>query len=63
MSLRQYEEHPYADFRVYALDGSGRMVPTSRGISIGLRTLPQFCKAAGDALRKATAMGLTGASS
>ncbi|WP_314961504.1 transcriptional coactivator p15/PC4 family protein [Bradyrhizobium cosmicum] len=63
VSLRQYEQHPYADFRVYAMDESGRMRPTSRGISIGLKTLPQFCKAAGDALRKATALNLITAGS
>ncbi|MBY9051662.1 hypothetical protein K7462_30765, partial [Pseudomonas fluorescens] len=58
VSLRQYEGHAYADFRVYAMDSAGRLVPTTRGIAIGLKTLPQFCKAAGDALRRATAMGL-----
>src|SRR4051812_14992499 len=63
VSIRSYEGHRYADFRVYTHDAAGRMVPTSRGIAFGLKTLPQFCKAAGDALHKATALGLTGVSS
>ncbi|MCR1286057.1 hypothetical protein WB350_24930, partial [Escherichia coli] len=28
VSLRQYEGHAYADFRVYAMDSAGRLVPT-----------------------------------
>lgn len=63
VSLRSYEGHPYADFRVYAVNGAGRMVPTPRGIAVGLKTLPRFCEAAGDALRKATQLGLTAGSS
>ena len=58
VSIRSYEGHRFADFRVYATDASGRMVPTSRGIGIGLKILPQFAKAAGDALRKAHQLGL-----
>jgi hypothetical protein len=58
VSLKSYQGHPYLDARVYATDAGGRMVPTSRGIAVGVKTLPQFAKAIGDGLRKAHQLGL-----
>jgi hypothetical protein len=58
ISLRQYEGHPYPDARVYAMNATGHMVPTPRGIAVAIKTLPQFVKGIGDAYRKAVALGL-----
>jgi hypothetical protein len=61
VSLRSYQGHAYLDARVYATDARGRMVPTSRGIAIGVKTLGQFTKAIGDGYRKAAQLGLIAA--
>jgi hypothetical protein len=63
VSLRSYEGHPYVDARIFAMDASGRMRPTQRGIAVGVKTLPLFAKPVGDALRKATQLGLITAGS
>ena len=63
VSLRSYEGHPYVDARVYATNPFGRMVPTTKGITVGVAKLPQFAKAIGDALRMAHKLGLTAVSS
>jgi hypothetical protein len=63
VSLKQYQGHPYLDARVYASDVGGRMVPTQRGIAVGVKTLPQFAKAIGDGYRKAVQLGLITAGS
>lgn len=63
VSLRSYEGHPFLDARVYTADASGRMVPTQRGLAIGIKTLPLLAKAIGDGLRRAHALGLTAGSS
>jgi hypothetical protein len=58
VSLKSYQGHPYLDARVFATDERGRMVPTSRGIAVGVKTLGQFSKAIGDGYRKAIQLGL-----
>lgn len=58
VTLKEYEGHPYMDARVFTTNYAGQMVPTPRGIAIGIRTLPTFSKAVGDAVRKAVKMGL-----
>jgi hypothetical protein len=63
VSLKSYEGHPYLDARVYTTDARGRMVPTSRGIGVGVKVLPEFAKAIGDGLRKAVQLGLVTARS
>jgi hypothetical protein len=63
IALKSYEGHAYLDARVYATDAGGRMVPTSRGIAVGVKTLAQFTKAIGDGYRKAAQMGLITAAS
>jgi hypothetical protein len=62
VSLKSYEGHAYLDARVHSMDASGRMVPTPRGVAVGVKTLPLFAKAIGDGLRKAALLGLTVAS-
>jgi hypothetical protein len=63
VSLKSYDGHPYLDARVYATDARGRMVPTQRGIAVGVKTLGQFSKAVGDGYRKALQLGLITAGS
>ena len=58
VSLRQYDGNAYLDARIFAMSDAGHMVPTRKGIAIGLKTLPQFAKTIGDGLRKAHALGL-----
>jgi hypothetical protein len=58
VSLKSYQGHPYLDARVYTTNAAGRMIPTSRGIAVGVKTLAQFTQAIGAGYRKAAALGL-----
>jgi hypothetical protein len=59
VNLKQYEGHPYLDIRLYAYSVSrDRMVPTPKGVTIGMRQLPQFVRAIREVYRHAEALGL-----
>src|SRR5262249_10174412 len=40
VALKEYEGRPYLDARVFCMNDAGRMVPTKRGIAVGVKTLP-----------------------
>jgi len=58
ISLKQYQGTAYIDCRTYITNPLGRMVPTQKGVTIGMKQLPTFAKAIGDGYRRAVALGL-----
>jgi hypothetical protein len=62
-TIKSYCGNPYLDLRVYALNASGRMVPTPKGITVSLAQLGKLTKLVGDAYRMASRMEVTMVSS
>ncbi len=63
VTLREYHGNPYADCRLFVMNGSGHMVPTQKGLTVSVRQLGKLTKLIGDAYRKASSLGLTAVSS
>jgi len=61
-SLREFNGHEFLDIRQYR-SSSGFMIRTDKGLTISIAQLGKFAHAAGNAYRRAVALGLTRASS
>src|SRR5262245_28888661 len=58
VSIRSYEGHTFLDCRLFDTNSEGQSVPTAKGVTIGMRRLPQFADAVAKALAKARDLGL-----
>jgi hypothetical protein len=58
VSIKQYEGHVFLDCRVFSTNTEGQTVPTSKGLTIGMRRLNEFLGAVQKAHAKAIALGL-----
>ena len=58
VSLRHYEGHNLIDVREYFTDQAGCMRPSTRGMAMVVRRLPEFSKALRKALERARELGL-----
>jgi hypothetical protein len=58
VTLREYPGNPYADCRLFVMNGSGHMIPTQKGLTVSVRQLGNLTKLVGDAYRRASQMGL-----
>jgi hypothetical protein len=57
-SLRSYEGHNLYDLREYYTDQAGCMKPSTRGLCLSVRCLPELSRAVRRALEKARALNL-----
>ena len=55
--LCEYEAYPYCDVRL-STDPTGKLLPTKKGVSCGIKYLPTLVNALTAAVRKATELGL-----
>jgi hypothetical protein len=53
-----YRDHNLVDIRKHAMNGSGQLVPTPKGIALKITRLPDLAKAIDKAVRKARELGL-----
>jgi transcriptional coactivator p15 (PC4) len=58
VSLRHYEGNNLVDVREYFTDQAGCMKPSTRGLAMVVRRLPEFSRALRLALEKARALNL-----
>jgi hypothetical protein len=58
VSLREYEGHNLIDVREYFTDQAGCMKPSTRGLAMVVRNLPELSKAVRRALERARALNL-----
>jgi hypothetical protein len=58
VSLRHHEGHSLVDVREYFTDQAGCMKPSTRGLAMVVRRLPEFSKALRSALELARALDL-----
>jgi Transcriptional Coactivator p15 (PC4) len=58
VSLSAYEGINIINVREYFTDHAGRMKPSTRGVAMGVRNLPEFSKAMRKALEKARELDL-----
>jgi hypothetical protein len=58
VSLRHYEGHNLVDVREHYTDQAGCMKPSTRGLSMVVRRLPEFSKAMRRALERARDLDL-----
>src|SRR5690349_25091897 len=55
VSLSEYEGHPLINVRIYATGADGIDRPTTKGVAMGIRKLPELAQALAKALAKAEA--------
>jgi hypothetical protein len=58
ISIKKHEGHVFLDCRLYGTNSAGQTVPTVKGVTIGMRRLPEFLSAVKKAHAKAVALGL-----
>ena len=58
VTLSTYRDQTLIDIRKHAMDTSGKLVPTPKGIALKVTRLPDLAKAIDKALRKARELGL-----
>lgn len=58
VSLSEYNDRPVIDMRVWFDDGAGRAKPGRKGLTLGVKQLPQLADALVKALAEAKARGL-----
>jgi hypothetical protein len=58
VSLRHYEGHNLVDVREYFTDQAGCMKPSTRGLAMVVRRLPELCNALRKALERARELNL-----
>ena len=58
LSIKQYEGHIFLDCRVFGTNADGQMVPTMKGITVGMARLPEFLRGVQRAHAKAVELGL-----
>lgn len=58
VDLSSYEGHPLVNVRVYATGSDGIDRPTTKGIALGIRKLPELAAGITKALAKARELGL-----
>ena len=58
ITLSEYEGHPLINIRVYSTGSDGIDRPTTKGIAMGIRKLPELVAAVAKALAKARELGL-----
>ncbi len=58
VQLREYQGQALADVRVFYTNAEGKLTPTSKGVAVAIRKLPELTAAIGKALAKATELGL-----
>ncbi|MBA2401499.1 MAG: hypothetical protein H0V72_22935 [Bradyrhizobium sp.] len=58
ISIKEYEGHRFLDCRVFGTNAEGQSIPSTKGVTVGMASLPQFHKAISAALVKAREMGL-----
>lgn len=58
ISLRRWKEHDFADVRIFSASEDGRSLPTNRGVTIGMRQLPEFLRSVDKAYTRARDLGL-----
>jgi hypothetical protein len=57
-SLRSYEGHNLYDLREFFTDSAGCMKPSTRGLCLSVRCLPELSRSVRRALERARALGL-----
>jgi|1186.fasta_scaffold431083_2 hypothetical protein len=63
LTLKSYEGHPYLDCRLFAATDEGRSLPTTKGVTVGIKQLPEFLRAVDKAYTRARDLGLIEGSS
>lgn len=63
LRLKQYENVPYLDCRQFTTNAAGQSVPTQKGVTVGMRSLPEFLRAVDKACTRALDLGLIKVSS
>jgi hypothetical protein len=58
VTLSEYEGHPLINVRIYATGTDGIDRPTTKGVAMGIRKLPELAQALVKAEAKARALGL-----
>jgi Transcriptional Coactivator p15 (PC4) len=58
VSLREYEGQTLVDVREYFTDQAGCMRPSTRGLAMSVRNLPEFSRSVRKALERARALDL-----
>jgi hypothetical protein len=58
VSLSEYEGHPLINVRIYAAGTDGIDRPTTKGVAMGIRKLPELARALVKAESKARELGL-----
>jgi hypothetical protein len=58
VSITQYEGHNLIDVREHFTDAAGCMRPTTKGLAVVVRRLPELAKAINKALKQARELGL-----
>jgi hypothetical protein len=58
VSLREFEGVPIVDVRKFYTAADGTLQPTSKGIALSVRKLPELALAIGKALKRARELGL-----
>jgi hypothetical protein len=58
VTLSEYEGHPLINIRVYSTGSDGIDRPTTKGIAIGIRKLPELAAAVAKALATARERGM-----
>ena len=58
VTLSTFRDHNLIDIRKHAMDASGKLVPTTKGIALKVTRLPDLAKAVNKALAQAVELGL-----
>jgi hypothetical protein len=58
VSLSDYEGHPLVNVRIYATGTDGIDRPTTKGVAMGIRKLPELARALAKAETEARRLGL-----
>lgn len=58
VTLSTYRDQNLVDIRKHAMDSSGKLVPTTKGIALKITRLPDLVKAVNKALARAIELGL-----
>ena len=58
LAIKQYEGHTFLDCRLFGTNAEGQTVPTLKGVTVGMRCLPEFLNAVKKAHAKAVELGL-----
>lgn len=58
VTLSTYRDQNLVDIRKHAMDRSGKLVPTTKGLALKITRLPDLAKAVNKALARAIELGL-----